>query len=87
MVIKSLTITEDAYDALKSLKQADESFSEVILRVRQTATSPLDKFFGTLKGSEKDAQEWIENVKKNRMKIRTEINARTKKLQIIRSKS
>ncbi len=78
MVIKSITITENACGALKSLKQADESFSEVILRVWQNVTSPTDKFFGILKGSEKDAQELIENVKKNRMKIQTELNTRAK---------
>ncbi len=48
MVIKSLTITEDAYNVLKRNKRGDESFSEVILRVGKKAPD-LDKYFGILK--------------------------------------
>ena len=33
MVIKSLTITEKAYESLKRLKSGNESFSEIILKV------------------------------------------------------
>lgn len=35
VVIKSLTITEEAYEALKRNKLANESFSKVILPVTQ----------------------------------------------------
>lgn len=46
MVVKTITVTEDAYEALKSWKDAHESFSDVILRV--TKKKPLGSFFGVL---------------------------------------
>lgn len=33
MVVKTITITEDAYVAVKSLKNDDESFSDLFLRL------------------------------------------------------
>lgn len=33
MVVKTITITEEAYNALKRLKKEEESFSEVVLRL------------------------------------------------------
>ncbi len=35
MAHKTITISEEAYEALKSLKVGNESFTEVILRVAQ----------------------------------------------------
>lgn len=46
MSVKTITVTEDAYEALKSLKAARESFSETILRVSRRR--PLRDFFGAL---------------------------------------
>lgn len=54
MVIKSLTITEDAYDALKRMKTGDESFSEVILRVSQDKIGAAAKFLGAWKSTKKE---------------------------------
>ncbi|MBS3125350.1 hypothetical protein J4211_03810 [Candidatus Woesearchaeota archaeon] len=34
MVTKTITITEDAYDAIKRMKRGDESFSELFKRMR-----------------------------------------------------
>jgi predicted CopG family antitoxin len=71
MVIKSLTITEDAYDALKSLKHGDESFSEAILRVAKKKMS-VEKFFGVWKMSEKEAAELKREIKKTRKEMEKE---------------
>lgn len=35
MASKNITITEDAYEALRSLKRRDESFSDVIRRLTE----------------------------------------------------
>ncbi|MBI2658479.1 antitoxin VapB family protein [Candidatus Woesearchaeota archaeon] len=46
MAVKTITIKESAYEALKSLKFARESFSDTILRVARR--KPLSAFFGAL---------------------------------------
>jgi predicted CopG family antitoxin len=46
MAVKTITVTEDAYEALKARKASNESFSEAILRV--TKRKPLSAFFGAL---------------------------------------
>ncbi len=46
MATKTLTITEDAYDILKSRKKPTESFSEVIVRL--SGKRPLASFYGVL---------------------------------------
>ncbi|MDO8660368.1 MAG: antitoxin VapB family protein [Candidatus Woesearchaeota archaeon] len=86
MSIKSLTITEDAYDALKSLKQEDESFSRVILRIRKQVTSPIDKFFGILQNNEERAEEWLVQVKQNRVETEQHMKMRSREFEKIRSK-
>jgi predicted CopG family antitoxin len=50
MAVKTVTLSQDAYDALSALKAEGESFSEVIRRVTgaQTLLSP---FAGAWKGA------------------------------------
>ena len=33
MAVKTITVTEDAYDTMKRLKKGDESFSDLFLRI------------------------------------------------------
>lgn len=64
MAIKSLTVTEEAYDALKKQKIGEESFSQIILRVTKTKKGHVGNFFGALK--EKEGEELQKRVKENR---------------------
>ena len=83
MVIKSLTITEEAYDTLKRLKREDESFSKTIIRVGRTGSGHLSKYLGLLKDNERTAEEMISEVKKNRQKFTKEMEDRHNKFERI----
>ena len=83
MTIKSLTITEDAYEALKRNKHGDESFSEAILRITEKKTEHLTKYFGSLKESGLDAEQWIRAIKKRRKEITKKAEEKTQYLKSI----
>ena len=42
MVTKTITITEDAYDAIKRMKRGDESFSELFKRMSKAPVKVKD---------------------------------------------
>lgn len=86
MVIKSLTITEDAYDVLKRIKHSDESFSNVIIRIGQEKTVDVKKYFGILKGGEIKAKKLIVDIKKRRLEFNKGFDKKLSKLKKIRGK-
>jgi len=81
MTIKSLTITEKAYDALKALKHGDESFSEVILRTSQDKIGAAAKCFGALKMSSEESKEFRKRIKEGRKAIEKEFDERAKEIR------
>lgn len=83
MVIKSLTITEDAYNALKRIKHGDESFSNAILRFSKEKSAVIDKYFGILNLKESKALEWQRLIKQRRKEIENEFEKRQKKFSKI----
>ncbi len=83
MVIKSLTITEDAYQALKMLKHGDESFSEVILRVSQEKIGLAAKYFGVL--GKKEGWALQERISRARRELESELAQRNRKLKAMLS--
>ena len=83
MVIKSLTITEDAYQALKMLKHGDESFSEVILRMSQKKIGLAAKYFGVLSKNQPEALAFQQRIFQRRKEIEAEFSHRHKKLKMM----
>jgi len=55
MVTKTITVTDDAYEFIKSLKGENESFSNLFERLAREK-SILDKYYGVLKGDIKKAR-------------------------------
>lgn len=67
MVVKTITVTEEAYKALAGDKKANESFSEVILRTHKKKGNVEDimKFAGAWSDmSDEEANEMKNNIEK-----------------------
>lgn len=61
MGIKTITVTEDAYESLKRLKKEDESFSELFKRLSSKVLTGKD-ILGALKQTPKEAEEFRKRV-------------------------
>ena len=72
-MVKTITVTDDAYEMLKKMKSGDESFSEVIRRVAKPTFNIMD-YFGIL--SKEDGDKVSEEIKKRRERISKDIEAR-----------
>jgi predicted CopG family antitoxin len=77
MATKTISITEEAYSRLKSLKREKESFSQVINRV--SGKHKLREIFGVLSG--KAGGEFEKSILESRRKHR---KARYKRMEKIR---
>ena len=81
MAVKTITVREDAYEALKAMKASNESFSGTILRIAKR--KPLSSFFGALsKESGESLERAIIERRKRNMKLH-----RTRMKRIIREMS
>lgn len=65
MTIKTITITQDAYDAAKRLKREDESFSDLFLRLGARALT-LKDIKGVLHHSSAEALAFRKRVQEER---------------------
>jgi predicted CopG family antitoxin len=72
MATKTITITENAYESIKSLKNEDESFSNLFVRLSKEK-GVASKYFGVLKG---DIKEMRERFKNNRTRYNKEYEER-----------
>jgi predicted CopG family antitoxin len=61
MVTKTITITENAYEAVKRLKKTDESFSDLFLRMGKKAT--IRDLVGVLKMNRAEGNAFQKRVK------------------------
>lgn len=77
MVIKTITITEDAYNSIKRLKDTGESFSELFLRISKKTTK-VEDLLGAVKISDKDAEAMKKRIKEYRKKTSEDIMERRK---------
>ena len=84
MATKTITVTEEAYKTLDSLKRPRESFSETIKRIAKR--KPLSTFFGVLS---KESGEKLENTileiktkKERRMESESRLISINKPLQV-----
>lgn len=68
MVVKTITVTEDAYNSFKQLKLPNESFSDLMKRMSSTKATVND-IFGTGKGNID-----IESLKKTVKNLRRRFN-------------
>ncbi len=64
MVTKTITVTEDAYESLKGLKQEGESFSDVLLRIGEKKCT-VDSFFGILSGNAEEARQNLQKMRES----------------------
>lgn len=78
MVVKTITVTQDAYETLKRAKHADESFSEVILRVVPRKATAAD-WFGICPGTEQELKKELRELKKRREAVSKEFKKRRAK--------
>jgi len=74
MAVKTITITEDAYEALKRMKRDDESFSELFLRL-SGRTLLVKDIIGILK-NDAGADAWRERVIASRERLNTDLERR-----------
>jgi len=81
MAIKSLTITEDAYNALKAMKHGDESFSDTVIRITKNRALVVERMFGAWKMSEKEADEAVKRIKKRREEFTRDYHKRQERLK------
>jgi predicted CopG family antitoxin len=72
MGTKTISIRDEVYNVLKSLKRDNESFSEVIGKLAKKRKSDLSQYFGVLKDS-KVLNEIEEDYKKIRASARQRI--------------
>ncbi len=72
MSTKTISIREDVYEMLKSLKRENESFSDVIGKLTKMKKSQIGEYFGALKDS-KTLDEIEDDCKKIRAAARHRI--------------
>ncbi len=81
MAIKTITITENAYESIKKLKDADESFSKLFLRLSKRKIKVKD-LLGAVKISDEDAKAMKRRVAEHKKKTSEDILERRKNVYL-----
>ncbi|WMT50575.1 MAG: antitoxin VapB family protein [Ferroplasma sp.] len=58
-MVKMVSLSNRAYSELKNIKNKDESFSDVILRLLENNNKDIKRFAGILKNEKKEL-DWME---------------------------
>ncbi len=80
MAVKTITVTEDAYRRISSLKRPDESFSELFVRLTSNKAS-IWKYFGVL--SSQEADEAQRTVREHRQRVTQSMEERYARIRHI----
>lgn len=78
--MKTITVTDEAYDTIKKLKEKDESFSGLLIRIGKPRLT-AQELFGALRKSEREASEAQLRLKKTRAEASANASDREKKLE------
>lgn len=81
MVVKTITVTEEAYNALKHLKKSEQSFSEIIIEISSEKKGDISSFLGILKNKSKKLAEMRKEIKKRRGELDKEYSERERKIR------
>ncbi len=77
MTVKTITITQNAYNVLFGLKHEGESFSNVILRIGDKKATTTD-WRGICKNTEEEAEARLKEAEELRKKISNQIREKIK---------
>ena len=75
MAVKTITVTEEAYQAIKRLKTEQESFSELFLRLSTRSLTARD-LRGILKHTPEEAEEFRRRVREVHERLGRDIQER-----------
>jgi predicted CopG family antitoxin len=80
MAVKTITITENAYNFLKQFKKDNQSFSEVIIEITKKKGN-ASSILGSLKHRSKELDRMGSEISKKRKDFSLDFNSREKKFR------
>lgn len=69
MAVKTITVTEDAYLAMKRIKNEDESFSDLFLRVSKKHVLTAKDLVGAISMTPHEGEEWSHRVTEHQKRM------------------
>ncbi|MBS3175614.1 hypothetical protein J4457_00050 [Candidatus Woesearchaeota archaeon] len=80
MSIKTITVTEEAYEVIKGMKQEEESFSELFKRIGKQPARIKD-IFGAMKQESKEAEALKKRIKSMKEESRKDMGERMNEIR------
>lgn len=81
MVVKTITVTQEAYEKVKHLKHPDESFSEVLIRISEGKSDAVARFFGAAKMTAHELEVERRRIKQNKKASTTSFDKKLSRLK------